>query len=78
MGFKKEWDMNSIRHQLWIMAHECGDMRNDGYTQWAIKQDLYELKWFVDKLVHDAPHFSMEEEWLKEKEQERIVEILKK
>jgi hypothetical protein len=53
-------------------------MRNDGYTQWAIKQELYELKWLVEKLIKDAPHFSLEEDWLKEKEQEQIVEILKK
>lgn len=78
MGFKKEWDMNAIRHQLWIMAHECGNGRNDGFTQWAIKQELYELKWFVDRLIKDAPHFSVEDDWLKEKEQEKIVEILKK
>jgi hypothetical protein len=78
MGYKKEWDINSIRHQLWIMAYECSDARNDGYMQWSIKQDLYQLKWLVDELIKDAPHFSMEDEWLKEKEQEQIVEILKK
>ncbi len=78
MGYKKEWDINSIRHQLWLMSYECGSRYNDGFTQWAIKQDLYELKWLVDDLIKDAPHFSMEDEWLKEKEQEQIVEILKK
>lgn len=78
MGFKKEWDMNSIRHQLWIMSYECGSRYNDGFTQWAIKQEMYELKWFIDKLLQDSPTFSMEEDWLLEKEKEQVVEILKK
>ena len=78
MGFKKEWDINAIRHQLWIMSYECGSRYNDGFTQWAIKQEMYELKWFIDKLLQDSPTFSMEEDWLLEKEKEQVVEILKK
>ena len=32
----------------------------------------------LDKIIADAPDFVGEEEWLKEKEQEKMMEILKK
>lgn len=76
MGFKKEWDTNSIRHQLWIMAHECGSRYNDGFTQWAIKQDLYRIKWLLDEIMADSPKFSDEEEFLKEHEQVKMWRTL--
>ena len=49
MGFKKSWDMNSIKHQIWAMRHECTTPYNDGFVQWGIKQELYELKWLLDE-----------------------------
>ena len=45
---------------------------------WGIKQDLYILKFFLDKIIADAPTFVGEDEWLKDKEQEVMMEILKK
>ena len=36
------------------------------------------LNSFLDKIISDAPDFVGEEEWLKDKEQEVMMEILKK
>jgi hypothetical protein len=77
MGFKKDWDLNSIRHQIWIMRAEMNNPRNDGWTTWGIKQELYQLKWLIDQTLAEASTYSGETEWLREQEQERIVKILK-
>jgi hypothetical protein len=62
MGFRKDWDMNAIRHSLWVMAHECSSSRNDGFTQFEIKKELLEIKFLVDDLLDDSPTFAGEDE----------------
>lgn len=57
---------------------EMNSPYNDGYVAWGIKQDLYLLKFMLDKVIADAPTFVGEDEWLKDKEQEVMMEILKK
>lgn len=57
---------------------EMNSPYNDGYVAWGIKQDLYLLKFMLDKVIADAPTFVGEDEWLKDKEQEAMMEILKK
>ena len=78
MSYRKEWDMNAIKHQIWAIRYETNNYRNDGWTCFGAKQDLYELKWLIDESLAKCGEFSGEEEWLKEKEQEKIVEILKR
>jgi len=77
MGYK-DWDTNAIRHQIWAMRYAVTSPYNDGFTAWPVKQELYELKWLIEESLNKCSMFSPEEEWLKEKEQEKIVEILKR
>jgi hypothetical protein len=78
MGFRKDWDLNAIKHGIWAMRYECTNPRNDGFVSWGVKQELYELKWLVDESLRKCGTFAPEEEWLKLKEQEKIIEILKR
>jgi hypothetical protein len=77
MGFKKDWDINAIRHGIWMMRAEMNNPRNDGWNTWGIKQELYQLKWLIDDTLTGASTYSGETEWLREQEQERIIKILK-
>lgn len=53
-------------------------MRSDSYVQWGAKQDLWRLKWIIEDAMKACPTFShVEEEWLKEQEQKKIIRILK-
>jgi|TARA_B110000444_G_scaffold67847_1_gene63822 hypothetical protein len=70
--------MDDIMSKIRKMSIELNSPYNDGYMSWGIKQDLYILKFFLDKIIADSPEFVGEEEWLKEKEQEKMMEILKK
>jgi hypothetical protein len=78
MGFSMNWDVSNIKNQLRRMYSECNSPYNDGFVSWAIKQELYEVKFLVDEILSKCSTFAPEEEWLKKIEQEKIIEILKR
>ena len=78
MGFKKSWDVSDIARQILSLSRECSSMYNDGFTSFECKKDLYQLKNIVDRALAEAPNFGeMEQQWLTEQEQKRIIKILK-
>ena len=78
MGFKKSWDVVDVSRQIHAMARECASPHNTGFITFEIKQDLYQLKEVIDQALRDAPSFGqLEEDWLTEQEQKRILKILK-
>ena len=77
MGYRRDWDANAIRHGIWSMRAECTNPLNDGFVTWGTKQELYKLKWLVDESLAACSNYAGEEEWLKEQEQQRIINILK-
>lgn len=72
MGFKKPMDINSVKHQIYMSGVELCSPRNDGYTAWEIKQDLYCLKWLIDDIMRHSPTFVDEDEFINE-HQKRVV-----
>jgi hypothetical protein len=78
MGFKKSWNEADIHRQIHAMARECASPYNTGFLTFEIKKDLYSLKELVDQALKDSPNFGqMEQDWLTEQEQKRIIKILK-
>jgi hypothetical protein len=78
MGFKKAWDVSSITSQIHSLSRECGSPYNDGFTAWGCKQDLLVIQQLVNEAIRVSPNFgSMEDNWLKEQEQKRIIKFLK-
>ncbi len=64
--------------QIRSAAAECSNPRNDGFIAWGVKQDLYQLKWFLEEQIKMCPEFGdTEKEWLKEQEQKKILKYLK-
>jgi hypothetical protein len=73
MGFRKpslEDAYSAIRTSLM----EINSPYNDGFTGMACKQELYQLKCWLDDAYESLPNFDGEDKW----EQDRIVQILKK
>ena len=78
MGFRKNWDVGNIANDIRTISREASSTLNDGFISWGCKQDLYLLKDLIDNALLEAPSFGdLEEEWLKEREQQRIIKILK-
>lgn len=70
--------MGNIASQIHSLARECSSARNDGFTAFECKKDLYQLKLIVDGVLSKSPNFgSVEQQWLTEQEQQRIIKILK-
>jgi len=68
------WSVSKIKGDLQMMSHECRYHGNDGFTQFAIKKDLMEIKFLLEDLLENCPTFVGEEEWL----HERLVNKLSK
>ena len=73
MGFRKP-DYGVIRDALRKIMAEIDSPYNDGFTSSYCKQELYQLKCWLDDEYRKLPKFTGEEAW----EQDRLVEILKR
>ena len=76
MGFRKPMEYNSVSHQIYMAGIELRSNYNDGWNQWAIKQDLYKLKWLLDEIIADSPTFVDEENFLKEHSEKKMWKTL--
>lgn len=73
----RNWNVKEVENQLQRMYYACTDPRMDGFVTWGCKQDLYRVKFLLDELLEKCPTYSVEAEWLREQEAEKIVRILK-
>jgi competence transcription factor ComK len=78
MGFKKPLDLNAVVHQISAAGRELTSPYNDGFTQWEIKKELYQIKFLLDDIIERSGKFTGEEEFLKEESQKRVINILKR
>lgn len=78
MGYRKPINVAEIVSQIRMAAYECSDLRSEGWTAFGLKQDLYQIKWAIDDAIRRCPIFVDEDVWLREQEQKRLIEILKK
>jgi hypothetical protein len=75
---KKSWSVDEISRQIHAISREMKSPYNEGFTSFGCKQDLYQIKWLLDSALKNSPSFgSLEQEWLTEQEQKRIIKILK-
>lgn len=68
--------MEKIISDMQRIAADMNSMYNDGWTQWGAKQDLYRVKFEVERLLATSPYFSMEQQWLDEQEKLRMWDKL--
>ena len=73
MGFRKP-DLSPAYSAIRTSLAEINSPMNDGFTGSHCKQELYQLKCWLEDQYNSLPHFAGEEIW----EQERIVHLLKK
>lgn len=58
------------------MSLDMNNPRNDGFSTWPIKQDLYKIKWAVDSILDRAPTYAGEKEWLAEQNVDKALREL--
>lgn len=78
MGFRKPIEAADVISQIRRASAEINSSYNDGFTCWEIKQDLYQIKFFLDEVLQNASKFSGEEAWLEEQSKKKVWNTLKK
>ena len=73
MGFRSP-DLDPAYRAIRQSIGEISNSRNDGFTACYCKQELYQLKCWLEDAYLELPTFVGEEQWA----QERVVEILKR
>jgi hypothetical protein len=73
MGFRKP-DLDPAYSAIRKSLGEIRSPYNDGWTSSSCKQELYQLKCWLEDEYRRLPTFVGEEAW----EQDRLVEILKR
>ena len=73
-----DWNIDRVIGECQKMYQGANDNYETGWNNWPCKQDLYRVKFAVDEMLRNTSTFAGEEEWLREQEAERIVNILKK
>ena len=53
-----------MQKRIQEVISQMNDRYYDGFVKFGAKQELWEIKWMVDKALDDAPEFSIEQEWL--------------
>lgn len=78
MGFRKSYNIVNAMTEIRNAAFEASSKYNDGFIQWGIKQDLYQLKWLLDDIIKTCPDFgTIESDWLTQQEHYRLINIIK-
>lgn len=73
MGFRKP-DLDTAYSSIRKSLVEIASPYNDGWTSSSCKQELYQLKCWLEDEYAKLPTFTGEERW----EQERVIQILQK
>jgi hypothetical protein len=72
-----EVSINDVTWSIQKLGCNATDPRMDGYYQWGQKQKLYQILWETQRQLRKCPAFSIEDEWLKEHNEEVIIDKLK-
>ena len=71
------WDADKVISECQKMYYGANDPYVTGWNNWPCKQDLYRVKFAVDKMLAQTSKFTGEDEWLLEQEKEKMWKILK-
>jgi len=73
-----DWNKTDICSSIQRITFACTDPRQDGYVGWGCKKELYEILWFVEDELAKCSTYVDEEEFVKKREQNKILKILGK
>lgn len=74
----RDWNKTDICNDIRKITFDANDPRMDGFVTWGCKKSLYEILWFVeDELAKCSTYFD-EEEFLKKREQHKLLTMLGK
>lgn len=77
MSFMITWNADKIISDLRAAATQAGSVYNDGFSAWHCKKDLLQVKYELERMLRDLPHFAGEDEYCREQEKQDVWQTLK-
>lgn len=77
MPYIEKTGVKTIKEQLWQWEGVMHDPNIDGFNGWGCKQKIYEVYFYAKEMIENAPTYTGEEEWLKEKKAEKFYKAIK-
>ena len=74
----QDWDKAEICNKIRKITFAANDRYMDGFVTWGCKKDLYEILWFVEDEIAKCSTYEGEDEFIKKREQQKILTILGK
>jgi hypothetical protein len=74
----RHYNIDQVLNECQKMYIGATDPYVTGWNNWPCKQDLYRVKFAVDEMLANTSSFTGEEEWLKQQEQEKMWNRLKR
>jgi hypothetical protein len=74
----RHYNIDQVLNECQKMYIGANDPYVTGWNNWPCKQDLYRVKFAVDEMLANTSSFTGEEEWLKQQEQEKMWNRLKR
>ena len=74
----KNWSVTQITTELQKIYYATTDPRMDGFVTWSCKQDLYRVKFALEDMLAKCPTYSVEAEWLEQRDKELVWQALNK
>ena len=67
----RNWNVDQIISELEKCYWVTTDPRQDGFTTWHCKQDLYRVQFALEDMLKKCPVYAPEQEWLDQQQLER-------
>ena len=68
--------IEAIKDELRMIAFNEADPYMDGFTTSKYKKQLLDILWYLEDLLEECDTYETEDEWLEEKEKERMLRKL--
>jgi len=68
--------LDTVLNEIRKLGYNATDPRMDGFYNWGQKQKLYEILWETQRQLKKCSLFSVEEAWLNERRQDKMLNIL--
>jgi hypothetical protein len=73
-----DWDLKKVKSQVDKIVFAATDPKMDGFNTWGCKQDLYEILWYVEDSLDKCSSYADEDEFVKRREQKKLLKALGK
>lgn len=74
----KNWSIEQIANEISKIAFAEKDTNMTGYITWGCKQDLYQLKWLIERKLEECSTYADEDEYIREHEKQETFRRLSK